>query len=178
MTPTVTTQERHDLEGRDVSAVYDVARAAIAQQFQVSERLDNKARGIVTIAGAWFALVQAFAASAFNVVGLDARWTHWIVGTAAGGALALLVSIVLASRVWTLRRDHDIGPEGLVELRKDLLSGHDDKLLVHYAVTLRDRAANNKSRTKWYRRAQAVWYLAMLLPLAELGIAFAARAFG
>lgn len=180
MSPTTVAGASGSTDDQDFAPVFDVARAAVAQQFQISERLDNKARGIVTIAAAWFALVQAVANNAFTIPGLDEWWKHSIVIAAGVGALMLICTAVCCAFVWNLRVDTEIAPEGLVEMHTDARRGGDlrEKLLLHYAVVLRDRHAQNQKRVTWYKRGQVFWYLAMLAPLVELGFAFAAHAFG
>jgi hypothetical protein len=180
MSTTVLTSQRTDpTDGSRLDKVLEVAEGAIAEQFQISERLDSKARGQLTIAGAWFAVVQTVARSAFDIRGLDDRWITWIIITAAAGGAALIATMVLSSRVWRLRTESGIAPNGLIQMANDARRGAaDEKLLLHYVDTLDRRFRNNDTRAKWMKWAQRVWYLAMLFPLAELAIAFAAQARG
>lgn len=132
------------MDDEDLAPVWDTAKDAIAFQLQVSERLDAKARGIVTIAAGWFAVVQAVAGPVLADRTLDRTWVDLTVALAAAATLGLLAATVLASRVWQLRRDHDIGPKGLLELHRDARTGALERnLMLHYAHTLDERAANN-----------------------------------
>lgn len=171
------------LEARssDLGSVLTVGRAAIDQQFALAERLDAKARGQVTIAGAWFAVVQAVASGAFGIPRLADTWVLVITILAAGGALLLLATMALSANVWRLRVESEIEPDGLVMMANDARSPGVDaagKMVAHYADVLEERYVNNADRARWFKRSQRVWYGAMFVPLAELGTSFAAQALG
>ena len=72
----------------DLKAVMEVARGQIEQEFRISERLDNKARNQVALAGTWYALAQVIAGLAFRMQPASSLWSV-IVGVlaAAGGIL-------------------------------------------------------------------------------------------
>ncbi len=174
-------QEVSTHEDPDIGPVIEVARTAIGQQFDIAERLDTKARGLVTIGGAWYAVVTTVAGQALAVENLDRAWVGLVAVCAAAGAVALLATIVSSSQVWRLIPDKDLSPEALAEMRNDALAGGHvlgDKLLQHYAVVLRARVANNDDRARAYKWAQRLWVAAMFLTLLELAASFAARIFG
>jgi hypothetical protein len=90
-------------QGRDeMNFVLDAARDALAQEFQIAERLDSKARGQMTFAGAWFAIVQAVAGIAMRGP-LSTGWAAAVVGTAATAAVALAWCFLRHHEVWKLR---------------------------------------------------------------------------
>lgn len=167
-------------EQPDYGPVIDVARQAIDQQFVISERLDNKARGLVATGGAWFAVVQAVATGAFDIGGLDRTWKLLMVVAAGLGAGLLIATTALCARVWSTRTETDIAPQGLISMRNDIASGGDvvTDLIRHYAHILNTRAENNAQRAGHYKVAQRLWYGAMLFPLAELAVAFLAELLG
>jgi hypothetical protein len=169
-------------EADDLEPVISVARAAVDHQSQIPERLESKARGQLTIAGAWFAVVQAVAAKAFDIDGLANAWIWVIGGLAALGGIALLVTAWLAAQVWRLRPGGEIDPDSLIlmanEIRHQPEIDVQGRLVSHYADVLDDRMTSNSERARWFEKAQLTWYLAMFVPLLELGVSFVAQALG
>jgi hypothetical protein len=81
----------------------NTARAAVEQEFLISERLDTKARALVVLAGQWFAVAQAVSAVAFATK-KPHDWMLWTVaGTALVGAIALALLFFFCWRVWRIR---------------------------------------------------------------------------
>lgn len=158
--------------------VLNTARAALDQEFQIAGVLDAKARGLVTLAGQWFAIAQAVAAVAF-ATHKPHTWMLWAVGiTALLGAIALGFLFVFAWNVWKIREEPAVSPRGLLQMRD--VAEHDPsptKLIDHYAAMLRDRRATNTTRGNALECAQTAWFFAMGIPLIELGVALATRLF-
>lgn len=164
----------------DLAEVINVARAAVEQEFQVSERLDAKARGQVTLAGQWFAVAQAVSAVAFAVKGVEG-WLLYAVGATAlvGGAL-LVIMFVQTSKVWRVREEDAVHPRGILQLKERALNDDAGALEVtvqHYARILQGRRRTNKLRADALEKAEKIWLLAMAAPLLQLGFAIAARLF-
>jgi len=162
-----------------LAEVLATARAAVDQAFQISERLDAKARGLATVAAQWFAVAQAVSAVAFATS--EARdWMLWSVGgTALSGGIALAALFFLCWRVWKIRDEQAVSPRGLIQMHEAAMNDPNaPKLLVdHYASLLRDRRKTNESRANALADAQLVWFAAMALPLIQLGFALATRLF-
>ena len=83
--------------------VVSAARAAVEQEFQISERLDSKARGLVVLAGQWFAVAQAVSAVAYSTKNPHDWMLYTVAGLAAAGAVALGATFVFAWKVWRVR---------------------------------------------------------------------------
>ncbi|MEA2395856.1 MAG: hypothetical protein QOJ82_3747 [Solirubrobacteraceae bacterium] len=162
-----------------LSEVLSTARAAVEQEFQISERLDAKARALVTLAGQWFAVAQAVSAVAFATK-KPHDWMLWTVaGTALAGGIALGLLFFFCWRVWRIRDEPAVSPRGLLQMHSAAVRDPDAaKLLVeHYAAMLRDRRKTNKSRADALAVAQGWWLVAMALPFVQLGFALATRLF-
>lgn len=172
-------EQRHENLGH----VADAARAAIAQEFAITERLENKARAQVTMAGAWFAVAQAVSGVALGVSGLARAWVV-ILGSLALSGAAVLIGLALASRgVWKLYEEKEIGKKALEEL----LEMADDPnpktemlgvLVRQSAWTLDHRRTNNAKRAAAFLRTEIWWFLALTLALSQVLVAFLARAIG
>lgn len=170
-----------DQRAESLTEVVSVARSAVEQEFQVSERLDGKARGQVTLAGQWFAVAQAVSAVAFAAKGVDG-WLLYAVGLAAlvGGVL-LVATFVMSSRVWKVQSEDAVHPHGILQLRQRALDDDDGALDVairHYASLLQSRRLTNKTRVQALETAEKLWPWAMAPPLVQIGFALAARLFG
>src|SRR5215211_3446208 len=149
--------------------VLNAARGALEQEFQISERLDRKARGLATLAGQWFAIAQAVSAIAYSTKGAHDWMLYFVAGTAALGAVALGATFFWAWNVWKVRGEEAVSPRGLMQMKA--AAGDPGLLVDHYAAMLGDRRATNKERRQALEVAQYVWFAAMALPLAQLGFA-------
>jgi len=154
-----------------LAEVLNAARAAVEQEFEISERLDSKARGLATTAGQWFAVVQAVSAIAYSANKADETLLYGVAGTAALGAVLLSVTFCFCWSVWKVRDEPAVSPGGLMQMKQS----EPDLLVDHYATMLRDRRATNKQRVDALQVAQLVWFGAMALPLVQLGFALATR---
>lgn len=170
-----------DQRTKDLAEVVQVGRDALTQEFQISERLDAKARGHVTLAGQWFAVVQAVAAVAFAARGIDDGWLLAVAATAAAGGIALATTVVLSWRVWRIRDEEAVSPKGLLEMKEEAEREESEALeplVRHYASKLQSRRGTNRTRADALAWAERVWFVAMALPLVELVLALYARLFG
>ena len=163
----------------DLSEVLTAARAALDQEFQVSERLDAKARGLATQAGQWFAVAQAVSAIAYSTKDAKDWMLYSVAGTALAGAVALGVTFFFCWRVWKVRDEPAVHPRGLQQMRAAALADAEagSKLVDHYASHLADRRKTNKQRADALETAQWLWFFAVALPLVQLGLALATRLF-
>lgn len=162
-----------------LSEVLTDARAAVDQEFEVTQRLDAKARGLVTVAAQWFGIAQAVSAVAFTTK-QPHDWMLWTVGgTAFLGAVALGALFLHSSRVWSIRDEPAVSPKGLLQMQAAARSDPKaiELLIQHNASILRDRRLSNKTRADHLATAQWVWFIAMALPLVQLGFALATRLF-
>jgi hypothetical protein len=170
-----------DQQTAGLTEVVNFARTAVEHEFQISERLDAKARGQVTLAGQWFAVVQAVSAVALGAKGVDG-WLLYAVGvTALIGGVVLAFAFLQSARVWKLRDEDAVHPKGILELKERAESDEAGALAVtvqHYASLLQDRRRTNKLRAEALETAETLWLASMALPLVQLGFALAARLFG
>lgn len=162
-----------------LSEVLATARAALDQEFHIAERLDAKARGLVTLAAQWFGIAQAVSAVAFTTK-QPHDWMLWTVGgTALAGGIALGALCIYCWHVWRVRDEPAISPAGLLQMHDAATQKPEAaKLLVqHYASMLRDRRKTNNARVDALGAAQFVWFAAMALPFVQLAFALATRLF-
>jgi hypothetical protein len=170
----------HRQEGAGLSEVVNVARAAVEQEFQISERLDTKARGQVTLAGQWFAVAQAVSAVAYAAPGVGGWLLYAVGGAALVGAGLLICTFLESSKVWRVREEDALHPKGILQLKSRATHEDADAMEVaveHYASLLQGRRRTNKLRTEALEAAERVWLAAMAVPLAQLILALAARLF-
>lgn len=158
--------------------VLNTARAAVDQEFQISERLDSKARGLVVLAGQWFAVAQAVSAIAYSTKDAHDWMLYCVAGTAAAAAVALGFTFFFAWQVWKVRPEEAVSPGGLMQMKAVADDpGSMGSLIDHYATTLRNRRLANKRRSNALEVAERVWFAAMAFPLLQLGFALATRLF-
>lgn len=161
--------------------VVNVGRAAVDEEFRVAERLDAKARGQVTLAGQWFAIVQAVSAVAFAMSGADGRLLVLVGLTALVGGVLVAATFVRSSRVWNVREEGALAPAGILTLKGRVQESGGEALeeaITHYASLLQDRRRSNKKRADALEEAETLWKWAMAAPLAQLALALAARLLG
>ncbi len=162
-----------------LAEVVSAARAAVDQEFQISERLDGKARGLVVLAGQWFAVAQAVSAVAYSTKNPNDWMLYAVASLAAVGAIVLGLTFVFVWKVWRVRDEEAVSPRGLEQMKVAALGDPDAMglLVDHYASHLRDRRATNKVRSEALTAAQWIWFAAMALPLIQIGFALATRLF-
>jgi hypothetical protein len=164
----------------DLKLVVQAAQNAIAQEFQIAERLDAKSRNQVAIASTWFALVQAVVGLAFRSSDGPSSWlSAIIIVCGAIGALALAATLVLSFIVWRPRDEDEVTPEGLRQMAEAARTRPDefsDLMFRHYGAILRARRTNNKSRAEWFDRSVLPWVATLAGTLVELGAALYAIA--
>jgi hypothetical protein len=167
----------------EMKLVVDAARAAVAQEFQIAERLDAKARNQMTVAGAWYAVVQTFAGITLRVL-IDSpdhhRWLFaLIVAFAAVAGACLIVAMLYSYGVWRLHQESEITHEGLGEMldvARDPTDELGEKLVAHYQSILALRRLNNKKRAERFKHSVPWWIAALSLSLGELVLALFALA--
>ena len=166
--------------GDDLRQIIDAARGALDLEFQRAERLDAKTRGQVTLAGSWFAVVQAVAAVALGERAATG-WIGAIAGTAVVAGVALVVSIARAADVWKLRPQPAVDQATLGDMLTAAEREPDTfgrQLVQLYRNLLGHAQAANESRALALDRATKAWWFALVLGLVELAIALASRIFG
>lgn len=166
--------------GDDLRPVVEAARAALDQEFQRAERFDSKTRGQMTLAGTWFAVVQAVAAVALR----DNTPTAWVIAIAAGAGIAgiaLFWSMRSSAQVWKLREQPAVNHETL----EDMLAAAErdpatfGRQLVQLYRNLLGHAQDvNERRAAAVDSATTAWWWALALAFGELVVALMSRIFG
>jgi hypothetical protein len=169
----VATQE-HDVEsGDELMLVIDAARSAIAQEYDIAERLDAKARNQVTIAGAWYAAALTGIGFALKAGPHISRWWYVpILSFAAAAGFCLAVTLIKSYQVWKLRSAWDIAPEGIEDMAAAAQSkdakGFRKDLVTHYREILRTRRSANERRRQAFTASFPWWIASLALTLAAL----------
>ena len=169
----------HEQRDQSLAEVIAVARAAVEQEFQITERLDAKARGQVTLAGQWFAIAQAVSAVAFAAKGGEGLLLWLVAATAVIGGGVLVIVFVKSAQVWRLREEKALSPQGILQLRDKALADESplEATTRHYASTLQKRRATNVDRRTALECAETWWYAGMAFPLVQIILALAVRLF-
>jgi hypothetical protein len=176
----VATQEQPVDERDDFGIVLDEARSLISQEFQIAERLDAKARNQMTVAAAWYGVVQATAAVVLrgpDALTLGDGWYTAILGLGGLAGIAFLSTLGLSFLVWRTRDEEDVSPTGLGQMgavARDPSADFAADLLEHYRDILTGRRANNEVRDVWFRRSQLAWVICVGLTSVELFITLTA----
>lgn len=170
----------HGPSGEDLNQVVEAARAALDQEFQRAERYDAKARNQMTLAGSWFAVVQAVAAVTLRGDASTA-WVGAIAASAAVAGVALFIAMRLSAKVWKLRLEPAVNQETL----EDMLSAAErepetfgQNLVRLYRHLLGKAQEVNESRATAFDGSTVAWWWALGLAFAELALALLSQIFG
>jgi len=169
----------HSAPSDDLKAVLEVARSEIEQEFKISERLDNKARNQVALAGTWYALAQVIAGIAFRLHPATSLWSVVVGVVAAAGGVLVALTMYYSYGVWRLRAERDFTPDAI---RQMLADAENDKPVIEgitrtYANTLAVRRQNNAERDSAFTESTRWWLFASGVTLAEILVALAAVLF-
>jgi hypothetical protein len=153
------------------------------EEFKRSERLDAKSRNIITVAAAFFAVVQAAVIGLFNGLltdgGTNSSFVVWLSISGGLAGLQLVRALHEAYGVWKLRDDAVIET---ATLRDFLPAARDDnpvvgaKLVKAYADVIDGRRKNNEARATALTAASEQTAVAIGLVAIELVLAFVAVA--
>lgn len=170
----------HGPTAEGLKQIVEAARNALNEEFQRAERYDAKARGQMTLAGSWFAVVQAVAAVSLRG-DTPAVWAVAIAVSAVIAGVALFSAMRLSARVWSLRSQPAINQETLEGMlssaeREPEQFGH--QLVMLYRNLLGNAQQVNADRANALERATSTWWWALALGFAELAVALASRVFG
>lgn len=174
-----------DNSATQLSILLDAATALIDEEFKRSERLDAKSRNMVTVAGAFFAVVQAVVVGFINET-LGATATQpaspfilWLAIAAGVATLGLGIALVWSYEAWRLRDDETLRVKTIRDYRDAAYEGNPvvgAKLVDAYARIAEKRREVNEERAKAVDAAAIACIIAMLLIGTELVLAFVAVA--
>ena len=142
----------------------------------------GKTRGIVTVAAAFFAVVQTATFSASGTLGPLAgggrSWTIWL----AVGAMAMLAIAIGFAVAQQWPRDHkSLNSKKIGQDLTDLLNGKQTQreavhmLARRYAEVTKSRVKINNQRIKLYYAAAVFSILAVIVTTAELAVSLISR---
>lgn len=153
----------------------EAAREALDREDARLERLDAKARGQMTLAGSWFAVVQAVAAVALRN-GMPSGWLIAVGVGALAAATALIIAMAQSAKVWKLKTRPAIGTS-TIDAMKAAVTDADfkDKVVQQYQHLLGKAQIANYERAQALDKSARAWWVALALGLVELAIALLAR---
>jgi hypothetical protein len=160
----------------------EALREAAAYESEKEERLENKTRAVVTIAGAYFAIVQTAVFSSSGTLGeLKGAGLAWTVGIAIGAVISLGIAIVAAVKQQWTRKHRSLPAPKMGQEILDLMDGKLSEREVlrtmsgRYSRITKIRRAANDQRVKQFNEAGAFSLLAVILTTAELIVALLIR---
>ena len=158
--------------------VISAAESSLSWEYQYTDRLEGKARQQATMAGAWFAVVQASAAAIIASGKPSGSWVLVLCIAAIIAAGCLIQSYQRISAVWKPLDEILIQPPELVTLEQD--AEEDPRQMAHelivlYANMLQQRRENTRLRSAALIASERWWWAALTAAFIELGVTFAAR---
>lgn len=157
-------------------------REAADHESAKEERVDGKTRGLITIAGAYFAIVQTVAFSNSDAVGtLAGSGRGWTIGLAIASVSALAFAIGSAVVQQWPRKHFSLPSDQIGQDLFDLLHGSNDngeavkKLAERYAGVTASRISANKSRVQMYYICAVGCLFAIGFTTAELVVSLMTR---
>ncbi len=161
-----------DPTSENLANVLALVRGTLDSEFQRAERWDEKARGLSTLAGSWFAATQAIAAIA--VSGASSGWVLGLLFGLVFQAVALVFSLAYTTDVWRPRNRTEFGRETLEALRGRMGEAPADiatALIDFYTPVLDEAQKANEQRGKCYEDASWWWWWVLVTGLMEIAVA-------
>ena len=169
----------------DPAPFLSALREASEHESHKEEVLESKTRGIVTVAGAYFAIVQTVTFSATETLGaLEGNGRSWVIRLAIAAVVLLAFAIAAAIRQhWP--KEHgslptkEIGQELLnllygartPETQREALK----ELAQHYGGVTKTRREANEDRVRQYYATGVLSLLAIVATSAELIVSLVSR---
>lgn len=153
------------------------AQSALELENQRADRLDSKARNQMTLAGSWFAVVQAVAAVSLRAH-TPTGWNIAIAATAALAGVALICAMRQSAKVWMLRPQPAVTQETLEDMTLAAQQDpetFDERLVQQYRHMLGRIQKVNETRADALDAATMWWWATLGLALVELAVALLAR---
>lgn len=166
-----------NLGERNPSEIVETARSMLAEQFQIAERLDRKARYQVATSGAFFAVVQALAVNAIVNGQLSSNWATGIAALAAVAGLLAVGGLIATSHAWRTVEERDLPLADLRDLTDRIQRGDEfavRDLAHHYLNLVEERREQNADRERDVGRAVGAVQLALVISGIELVSIFVA----
>ena len=166
----------------DPAPFLSAMREAADHESRKEELAGSKTRGAITVAGAFFAVVQTAAFASSGTLGpLEGSGRVWAIAFAVGAILALMAAIGFAvAQQWP--RDHTaLNSQTIGEDLTSLLNGEKTEreavyeLAGRYAEVTESRLKANNQRLELYYATAVFSGLAVLLTTAEIAVSLLAR---
>jgi hypothetical protein len=169
----------------DPSPFLSALREASEHESHKEQLLEGKTRGIVTAAGAYFAIVQTVTFSGANTLGkLEGDGRAWTIGLAIDAVVLLALAIAFAIRQGWPRKQGSLPTSEIGQDLLDMLYGAGTpesereslkKLAQHYGGVAKSRHKANKGRLRQYYVVAVLSLLAIAATTAELIVSLVTR---
>jgi hypothetical protein len=174
--------------GGEISPTLDPApflsalREAAEHESHKEDLVGGKTRGIVTVSGAYFAVVQTAAFSASGTLGKLEGWGRgWTIWLAVGAIACLATAIAFAVAQQWPKKHKALSSKKIGQDLTDLLNGKKSQrdavyqLAQRYAEVTKSRAKANNQRLGLYYAAAISSVLAVVVTTAELAVSLVSR---
>ena len=166
----------------DPAPFLSALREAAEHESHKEDLVGGKTRGIVTVAGAYFAVVQTAAFSASGTLGKLEDWGRaWTIWLAIGAIVFLALAIGFAVAQQWPRKHKALSSKKIGQDLTDLLNGKKSQrdaiyqLAQRYAEVTKSRAKANSQRLGLYYAAAVFSILAVMVTTAELAVSLVSR---
>jgi len=177
--------EQQDHEDERTKVLIDLSRTLIAQDYQVAERLDAKARNLITTVGIWFGFAQtatgALVVRRNDLIDFETTQAKLVTfALIAAGIATILVGVLIAvcTSVWNPRDEHELTSDQVQFLWNSRVQAARSPLpdiLQQSLRVLESRRANNAIRASRLKRAQVWWAASLIVSVAQLVLVVLAR---
>lgn len=157
-------------------------REAAEHESHKEELVGGKTRGVVTVAGAYFAVVQTATFSASGTLGpLEDGGRIWTIGLAVGAIAFLALAIGFAVAQQWPRKHKSLSSKKIGQDLTDLLNGKQSQrdavhqLARRYAEVTKSRLKANNQRLELYYAAAAFSILAVAMTTVEIAVSLITR---
>jgi hypothetical protein len=161
-----------------LQSILEVTRGALNQEFQITDRLETRARHLTTLGGAWFAVSQVVAATSLDPAGASHGWALAVGATGLVAAVSLAWLFAAARRVWRVQRVPATSANAVQAMIVD--GERDEESLLRNLINqdvylLGERRRENAQRGNALQLAESLFGLLSLAALAEIVVAVTAR---
>jgi hypothetical protein len=166
----------------DPAPFLSALREAAEHESHKEDLVGGKTRGIVTVAGAYFAVVQTAAFSASGTLGKLEDWGRsWTIWLAVGAIACLAIAIAFAVAQQWPKKHKALSSKKIGQDLTDLLNGKKSQrdavyqLAQRYAEVTKSRVKANNQRLGLYYAAAVFSVLAVVVTTAELAVSLVSR---
>jgi hypothetical protein len=155
----------------------EALRARVDQEFQISERLDSKARQGFGLVAAVFAVAQAVAFGNFRAGHLSGPELVILAVLAVGAACLVLLTGSRLSDSEEAKPTGDIHPDAIARWTQEKNDrAFAEQLVVELGRVAKERHAGNENRRLRYQKLESTARVALIMIIVEMLFAIAFRA--